>query len=65
MDNELLDLADRLRVVAAMIMEDHNLLAVSRSKNADDRTATLQTLSNAGSDISTLIAAAQVLARLS
>ena len=64
MDNELLDLADRLCTVAGMIMEDHNLLAVSRPKDADDRAARLDTLAMAGSDISKLIAAAQVLVRL-
>lgn len=64
MDNELLDLADRLCVVAGMIMEDHNLIAVGRTKNVDDRAAKIETLSTAGSDISNLVAAAQVLVRL-
>jgi hypothetical protein len=64
MDNELLDLADRLCTVVGMIMEDHNLLAASRPKHADDRAERLYTLSIAGNDISTLIAAAQVLVRL-
>jgi hypothetical protein len=63
-DNELLDLADRLCTVAGMIMEDHNLIAVSRPKSADDRTAALDALTTAGSDVSKLIAAAQVLVRL-
>ena len=64
MDNELLDLADRLCTVAGMIMEDHNLLAVSGSKNPDDRAAKLEALSTAGSDILKLVDAAQVLVRL-
>jgi len=64
MDNELLDLADRLCTVAGMIMEDHNLLAVSRVKNADDRAAKFEALTTVGSDVSKLIAAAQVLVRL-
>jgi hypothetical protein len=63
-DNELLDLADRLCTVAGMIMEDHNLLAVSRPKDAHDRAARLATLTMAGSNISKLIAAAEVLVRL-
>jgi len=63
-DNELLDLADRLCTVAGMIMEDHNLLAVSRPKNLDDVAAKLQALATAGSDISKLVDAAQVLMRL-
>jgi len=64
MDNELLDLADRLCTVAGMIMEDHNLLAVSRPENPDDRAAKLEALTTAGSDISKLVDAAQVLVRL-
>ena len=64
MDNELLDLADRLCTVAGMIMEDHSLLAVSTAKSPDDRAAKLEALSTAGSDIFQLVAAAQVLVRL-
>jgi len=64
MDNELLDLADRLCTVAGMIMEDHNLMAVSRPKDADDRNARLDALTAAGSNISKLVAAAEVLVRL-
>jgi len=64
MDNELLDLADRLCAVAGMIMEDHNLLAMSKPKDADDRGGKIETLSTAGSNISKLIAAAHVLIRL-
>jgi len=47
-----------------MIMEDHNLLAVSRPKDAHDRAARLANLTMAGSNISKLIAAAEVLVRL-
>lgn len=64
MDNELLDLADRLCTVAGMIMEDNNLLAVSRPKDVHDRAARLDALTMAGSDISKLVAAAEVLVRL-
>jgi len=64
MDNELLDLADRLCTVAGMIMEDHHLLAISRVKNSDDRAAKLEALATAGSDISKLANAAHVLVRL-
>lgn len=32
MDNELLDLADRLCTVAGMIMEDHNLPAITTAR---------------------------------
>jgi len=32
-----MDECDRLCTVAGMVMEDHNLMAVSRSKNPDDR----------------------------
>lgn len=64
MDNELLDLANRLRLVAGSIMEDHNLTAVGRSEKADDLAMRLHALGTAGSDIVTLIAAAQILVRL-
>jgi hypothetical protein len=63
MDNELLDLANRLRLVAGMIMEDHNLTAVGRSEKADDLAIRLHVLGTAGSDIVMLAAAAQVLVR--
>jgi hypothetical protein len=46
------------------IVEDHNLMAVSRSKDVDDRAARLATLTMAGSNISKLIAAAQFLIQL-
>jgi len=64
MENELLDLADRLCTVAGMIMEDHHLLAISRVKNSDDRAAKLEALATVGSDISKLANAAHVLVRL-
>ena len=64
MDNELLDLADRLCTVAGMIMEDHNPAAVSTPRDADDRAATLRTLEGAASDIAKLITAARVLVQL-
>jgi hypothetical protein len=64
MHNELLDLADRLCTIVGMIMEDHNIQAVSRAKNPGDRIAKLDALATAGSDISQLTAAAQVLIRL-
>ncbi|MGD9710813.1 MAG: hypothetical protein AB7V46_01955 [Thermomicrobiales bacterium] len=64
MDNELLDLANRLRLVAGMIMEDHDLTAVGRSENVDDLAIKLQALGTAGSEIATLAAAAQVLVRM-
>ena len=64
MDNELLDLANQLRLAAGMIMEDHDLVAVGQLKGADDLNARLQVLRTAGSDISTLAAAAQMLVKL-
>lgn len=64
MDYELLDLADRLCAVAGMVMEDHNLMAVKTATDLDDRAAKLAALSIAGDDITKLIAAATVLARL-
>lgn len=64
MDNDLLELADRLCTVAGMIMEDHNMIAISNVGHAEDRVSELAILSLAGSDISTLIAAAQILIRL-
>lgn len=64
MENELLDLADRLCTVVGMIMEDENLIAVRIPTSTEERAATLEALSVAGSDISKLIAAAQVLVRL-
>lgn len=65
MDNELLDLADRLCTVAGMIMEDHNLPAITTAKR--DKTGKeerLTALGIAAEDIAHLIAAAKVLVRL-
>jgi hypothetical protein len=64
MDNDLLDLADRLRTVAGMIMEDNHLAAVSVTSDSNPRDATLSTLAAAGNDIATLMAAAKVLVKL-
>jgi hypothetical protein len=64
MDYELLDLADRLCVIAGTIMEDHDLLAVSRVTTIEARAARLDALAIAGTDISKLVAAAEVLVRL-
>jgi len=64
MDNELLELANRLRLTAAMIMEDNNLPAVDRINNAEDLSVRLQALATAGGDITALVAAARVLIRL-
>ncbi|MEK7413965.1 MAG: hypothetical protein AAB263_11680 [Planctomycetota bacterium] len=65
MDNDLIDLADRLCTVVGIIMEDNNLLAISTAKHVDDRTDQLIALAIAGEDIAKLIAAAKVLIRLS
>jgi hypothetical protein len=65
MDNDLIDLADRLCTVVGMIMEDNNLLAITTPKHADDRTEKLIALAIAGEDIVKLTAAANVLIRLS
>ncbi|MGE0774571.1 MAG: hypothetical protein AB7G25_02955 [Sphingomonadaceae bacterium] len=64
MDNDLLDLADRLRVVAGMIMEDNNPLAVSTTSDPMALTAKLSELALAADDMASLIAAAKVLLRL-
>lgn len=64
MENDLLELANRLRLAAGMIMEDHDLIAVGRSENIEDLGIRLQALGNAGTDIAKLVAAAQVLVRL-
>lgn len=64
MDNELLDLAERLCTVAGMIMEDHNLTAVSTPQSADQRKGGLEVLGVAGNDVATLAAAARLLVRL-
>ena len=65
MENELLELADRLCTLAGMIMEDHNPMAVSTPVNADERAVTLHALCIAASDISKIVDAAAVLVRLS
>lgn len=64
MENDLLDLADRLRTVAGMIMEDNHLVAVGVTSDINPRDITLDTLAAAGGDIATLMAAAKVLVRL-
>ncbi|MGE0776314.1 MAG: hypothetical protein AB7G25_02455 [Sphingomonadaceae bacterium] len=64
MENDLLNLADRLRVVAGMIMEDNHMAAVGATSDANPRHAALDTLAVAGGDIATLMAAAKVLMRL-
>jgi hypothetical protein len=64
MENELLDLADRLCTVAGMIMEDNNLLAVSTTYDAIARQSKLDTLTAAADDMAVLIAAAKALVRL-
>lgn len=64
MDNDLALLADQLCTVAGMIMEDHNLLAVSSVADAAARSAKLETLGTAADDLVSLIAAAKVLVRL-
>ena len=64
MENELLDLADRLCTVAGMTMEDNNLLAVSATYDAIARQSKLDTLTAAADDMAVLIAAAKALVRL-
>lgn len=64
MENELLDLADRLCTVVGMIMEDNNLIAVSTPKSSEERLQRLLMLVEAGDEITKLIAAAKVLVRL-
>jgi len=65
MDNDMLDLVDRLCTVAGMIMEDHHLSAITTSKmDVTAKAECLADLAGAGQDIFTLIAAARVLTRL-
>lgn len=64
MNNDLFDLADRLCIVAGMIMEDNNLIAASTPKSSEERLQRLLVLVEAGDDITKLIAAANVLVRL-
>jgi len=64
MDNDLLDLANRLCTVAGMIMEDSSLIAVSSPKCLEERCRQLESVAMAGEDIKALMAAAKVLVRL-
>ena len=64
MDNDLLDLANRLCTVAGMIMEDSNLIAVSSPKSPEERRRQLESVAIAGEDINAFTAAANVLVRL-
>ncbi|MGE0774510.1 MAG: hypothetical protein AB7G25_02760 [Sphingomonadaceae bacterium] len=64
MDNDLVELADRLCVLAGMIMEDHNPLAVSTIVDQTARLSKLDTLATAAEDLTVLIAAAKALVRL-
>jgi len=64
MDNDLLDLADRLSTIAGMIMEDHNPIAVSTPRTPEERIQRLDALGTAGHDIAALAHAAKVLVRL-
>jgi len=64
MSNDLTELSDRLCVVAGMIMEDNNLLAVSTVADAVARSARLDELAIAAKDLTTLISAAEVLVRI-
>lgn len=65
MDNDMLDLVDRLCTVAGMIMEDHHLSAITTSRlDATAKGECLADLAGAAQDISTLVAAARVLTRL-
>lgn len=61
MDEELRDLADRLCVVAGIIMEEHHPLVISVVDGPDERSARLMRLGLAADDIAKLIAAAKVL----
>jgi len=59
MNNDLLDLADQLCVIAGIIMEDNNLLSVKTVSDSPSRSKKLDALSVAGEDIAVLIAAAK------
>lgn len=64
MDNDMLNLVDRLCTVAGMIMEDHHLAAITTSKlDTTAKGECLLDLASAAQDISALIAAARVLTR--
>jgi hypothetical protein len=66
MDNELLDLADRLCTVVGMIMEDHNLPAITTARlDKAGKEERLTALGIAAEDMTQLIAAAKVLVRIS
>lgn len=65
MDDELLDLADRLCTVAGMIMEDHNLPAITTARlDKVGKEEWLTALGVAAEDMVHLIAAAKVLVRI-
>jgi hypothetical protein len=64
MDNDLLDLANRLCTVAGMIMEDSSLIAVSSPKSPRERNRQIDNVAVAGEDIKALMTAAKVLVRL-
>ena len=64
MDNDLLDLANRLCTVAGMTMEDSSLIAVSSPKSPQERRRQIENVALAGDDIKALMAAAKVLVRL-
>lgn len=64
MENDLHALADQLCVVAGMIMEDNNLLAVGTVTDHAARSRRLDALASAADDLTKLVAAARVLARL-
>jgi len=64
MDNDLLDLANRLCTVAGMIMEDSSVVAIRPPKSPQERPRQIETVAVAGEDIKVLMAAAKVLVRL-
>ena len=64
MDNDLLDLANRLCTVAGMIMEDSSLIAVSSPTSPQERRRQIENVALAGDDIKALMAATKVLVRL-
>jgi len=63
-DNDLLDMANRLCTVAGMIMEDSSLIAVSSPKSPRERNRQIDNVAAAGEDIKALMTAAKVLVRL-
>jgi len=64
MDNDLLDLANRLCSIAGMIMEDSSLIAISSPKSSREQRRQIENVAMAGEDIKALMAAAKVLVRL-